>query len=78
MIKNRPADVGDAGSIRGSGRSPEGEHGNPLQYSLLFPGKSPWIDEPGKLQSMGSQRVGYDRVAKYSTQHIKLNRGATC
>ena len=40
-----------------------------LSNSLLFPGKSPWIDEPGKLQSMGLQRVGYDRVAEHSTQH---------
>ena len=27
--------AGDAGSIPGSGRSPGGEHGNPLQYSCL-------------------------------------------
>ena len=27
--------VGDAGSIPGSGRSPGGGHGNPLQYSCL-------------------------------------------
>ena len=26
---------GDSGSIPGSGRSPGGEHGNPLQYSCL-------------------------------------------
>ena len=25
-------DIGDMGSIPGAGRSPEGEHGNPLQY----------------------------------------------
>ena len=38
MIKNLPAsarDVRDAGLIPGSGRSPEGGHGNPLQYSCL-------------------------------------------
>ena len=38
MIKNLPANVGDArdeGSIPGSGRSPGGENGNPLQYSFL-------------------------------------------
>ena len=38
MIKNPPAnagDAGDSGSIPGSGRSPEGGHGNPLQYSCL-------------------------------------------
>ena len=36
MAKKLPAsagDVGDAGSILGSGRSPGGEHGNPRQYS---------------------------------------------
>ena len=28
-------DEGDSGSVPGSGRSPGGEHGNPLQYSGL-------------------------------------------
>ena len=27
--------AGDSGSIPGSGRSPGGDHGNPLQYSCL-------------------------------------------
>ena len=38
MVKNPPAntgDSGDAGSVLGSGRSPGGGHGNPLQYSCL-------------------------------------------
>ena len=35
MIKNPPANAGDMSSIPGSGRSPEGGHGNPLQYSCL-------------------------------------------
>ena len=29
------ADIRDVGSIPGLGRSPGGEHGNPLQYSCL-------------------------------------------
>ena len=29
------ADIRDAGSIPGLGRSPKGGHGNPLQYSCL-------------------------------------------
>ena len=29
------ADIRDVGSILGSGRSPGGRHGNPLQYSCL-------------------------------------------
>ena len=43
VIKNLPANAGDirdAGSIPGSGRSPGGGHGNPLQYSFLT-GESP-------------------------------------
>ena len=38
MVKNPPAYVGNAGdkgSIPGSGGSPGGRHGNPLQYSCL-------------------------------------------
>ena len=38
MIKKPSANEGDKrnmGSIPGSGRSPEGGHGNPLQYSCL-------------------------------------------
>ena len=35
VVKNLPANAGDTGSIPGSGRSPGGEHGNPLQYSCL-------------------------------------------
>ena len=36
VMKNPPANAGDAedvGLIPGSGRSPGGEHGDPLQYS---------------------------------------------
>ena len=38
MVKNPPANAGDirdAGLIPGSGRSPEGGRGNPLQYCCL-------------------------------------------
>ena len=38
VVKNLPANTGDirdAGSIPGSGRSPGGGPGNPLQYSCL-------------------------------------------
>ena len=35
VVKNSPANAGDLGSVPGSGRSPGGGHGNPLQYSCL-------------------------------------------
>ena len=33
VVKNPPANAGDESSIPGSGRSPGGGHGNPLQFS---------------------------------------------
>ena len=33
--KEAAGNAGDPGSIPGEGRSPEGGHGNPLQYSCL-------------------------------------------
>ena len=51
LVKNPPA-MGDLGSIPGLGRSPGKGNGNPLQYSCL---RIPWTEEPGRLQSMGSQ-----------------------
>ena len=35
VVKNPPANAGDANSIPGSGRSPEEGNSNPLQYSCL-------------------------------------------
>ena len=35
VVKNSPANVGDEGSIPGSGRSPGERNGNPLQCSYL-------------------------------------------
>ena len=33
----------------------------------FLPGESPWTEEPGGLQSMGSQRVGHNWATKHST-----------
>ena len=52
-------DVRDTGSIPGSGRSPRGEHGNPPQYSLGFPGGSDGTEsacnagDPGLIPGLG-------------------------
>ena len=56
-LKTSASNAGDLGSIPGSGRSPGERNGNPLQYSCL---ENPMDREPGRLQSMGSQRVGDD------------------
>ena len=49
--------VGDLGSIPGSGRSPGEGNGN---HSSTLAWKIPWTEEPGRLQSMGSQKVRHD------------------
>ena len=60
MVKSLPANAGDVKKKKCSfnpwvGNFPGGGHGHPLQYSCL---ENPWTEEPGRLQSMGSQRVG--------------------
>ena len=35
VVQNLPVNAGDTGWIPGSGRSPGGGNGNPLQYSCL-------------------------------------------
>ena len=60
MVKNPPARAGDAreeASIPGWGSSPGGGSGYPLQYSCW---RIPGTEEPGRLQSTGSQKVGRD------------------
>ena len=63
MVKKPPAtagDIRDLGSTPGSGRSPGGGHGNPLQYSCL---ENPRDRGACRLQSMGyspkGQSIGY-------------------
>ena len=60
-------DTGDLGSIPESGRSPEGGHGNPLQYSCLenLMNRGAW------QESIGSQRVEHNSNDLAHT-HINL------
>ena len=60
MVKNLPANAGDADSILGSGRSSGGGNDNPLQYSCLGKFHGQRTEESGELQSTRSQRVGHD------------------
>ena len=65
--KESACNAGDLGSIPGSGRTPGGGHGNPLQYPCLenphgqrsLAGYSPW----------GPQRVGHDWMTTHALLH---------
>ena len=61
MVKNSPAnakDVGDVGSIPGSGRFPLKE--GMATHSSILAWRIPWTEEPDRLQSIVSQRVRHD------------------
>ena len=54
VVKNLSANARDAGSIPGSGRSPEKEMATHLS---ILAWEMPGTEEPGRLQSMWLQRV---------------------
>ena len=62
------ANAGGVGLIPGLGRSPGKGNGNPFQYSCL---KNPWTEEPGGLQSMGSQRIRYNQACTHTHTHTQ-------
>ena len=58
VINNPPANAGDVrnvGSIPESGRFPWRSTWQPTP--VFLPGESPWTEEPGRLPSIGTQRV---------------------
>ena len=66
--KNPPAHAGVRG-FPGCRRSPAGGNGNPLS---VLAWRISWTEEPGGLQSMGSQRVGQDLVTEHSSLLVLL------
>ena len=56
-VKNPPANAGDSGSIL---RSEDPLEKGMATLSSILAWKIPWSEEPGKLQSMGSQRVRHN------------------
>ena len=75
MVKNLPANAGDAGLIPGLGRSPGEEmvtHSSILAWRIL------WTEEPGGPQSTGlqkSRRRLSDRTATLSTRRVNGEEG---
>ena len=55
MVKNPPADAGDTGLILGLGSFLEKEMEKET-YSSILAWEVPWTQEPGGLQSVGSQK----------------------
>ena len=60
LVKNLPANAGD---VRDAGLIPGQE--DPLEkrmatYSSILACRTPWTEEPGRLQYIGSHRVEHD------------------
>ena len=59
MVKTLPADAGDAGDV-GSLRQEDPLEEEMAPHSNILAWRIPWEEEPGGLQSIGSQRVRHD------------------
>ena len=57
-------DAGDVGSITGWGSGEDPLEEGMATHSSILAWKIPWTEEPGRLLSMGSQRVGHDLFFK--------------
>ena len=63
VVKNLPANTRDMGSIQYLGQEDPLEKEKATHSSILV-WETPWTEESGGLQSMGSKRAGLDLVAK--------------
>ena len=66
VAKNPPAnaeDVRDVAAVPGSGRSPGGGHGNPLQYSRLG---LPWAEKPSGLHGITKSQTRLKRPSTHA------------
>ena len=81
MVKNLPAnsgDAGDSGSNLGSGNLLEK---GMVSHSSILPRIIPWTEEPGGLRSMGSQRSLTQLFFFFSDTAYSLNsnnNGISC
>ena len=78
MEKNPSANEGEArdlGLIPGSGRSPGGGNGNPLQY---FCWENPMDRGAGGLQSMGSQKNQTQLSLSHKRDNLSTYGMSTC
>ena len=65
MVENLPAKQETQVRFLGQEDPPEKEMAT---HSSILAWRIPWADEPGGLQSMGLQRVGYDLATKQQQQ----------
>ena len=73
MLKNLPASARDAeDAVQSLGRE------DPLEeematHSSILAWRIPWTEEPGRLQSIGLQRVGHDLATEHARKTPKFH-----
>ena len=67
VVKNPPANAGDVGLICVSGRFSREGNGSPLSTPAWI---IAWTEEHGRLQSMGSKRVGHNGARTRTHTHM--------
>ena len=77
VVKNLPAnagEVGDVGLIPGSGRSPGGGHGKPLQYSCLENPKNigAWLAVAHRIANSWTELQGVGHTAQMPRYEISI------
>ena len=60
VVKNPPANAGDMETQTGSLGQEDPLEEEMATHSSILACRIPWTEEPGGLQSLGSQRVGHD------------------
>ena len=77
VVKNPLSSVGDSGCFfkPWSGRSPRVGSSN---HSSILAYRIPWTEKPGRLQSMGTQRVGHNWTHTHTHTHMCWNRTQGC
>ena len=68
LVKKSSWNMGDLGL-----KDPVGK--GVATYFSIVARRIPWTEEPGRLQSMGSQRVRHGWTSKHSTEYIMQNAG---
>ena len=71
VVKKLPAHSEDLGLIPGWEDPLEEEM---AIHSSILALETPWTEEPGRLQSMGSQRVGHNFATEQRQQNVALQR----
>ena len=69
VIKNLPASARDA-RVQFLGQEGTVEE-ETARHSSILAWRIPWTEEPGGLQSTGSQRIRHDQVHKHMFYNIK-------